>query len=252
MKISACLVTKGGTDLNGILDTITASGIHDIVVWDNGRRVVERHHRPGKLVADVASDVQDVMVYGRYAAISHAQGEFIYVQDDDCVVPPESIEQILQPFRYGALFDRSGVVANMPADFRHQFYEDHCLVGFGACFHRDLPRKAFDLFEEESRLTTYLAEEPEFKRGRQGSVIVQSNSPHRKWEPGRGWLTLESFWRTCDIVFTALTPRVLLDVPYSNQPWAFADDRLWRRADHITERKRMLETVLRVRDSESS
>lgn len=58
-----------------------------------------------------------------------------------------------------------------------------------------------------------------------------------------------AFWRrTCDIVFTALTPRVLVDVPYVNLPWASDSNRMWKQAQHIEERQRMLELTLKVRD----
>jgi hypothetical protein len=60
----------------------------------------------------------------------------------------------------------------------------------------------------------------------------------------------EDFWhRTCDIVFTALTPRVLVDVPYEDLPWASAENRMWKQPTHREERGRMLELVRQVRDA---
>jgi hypothetical protein len=59
--------------------------------------------------------------------------------------------------------------------------------------------------------------------------------------------TEEWFWRTCDIVFTGLTPRVFVDVPKENLPWADRPDRLWRQPTHIEERQRMRDLVNEVR-----
>ena len=140
-------------------------------------------------------------------------------------------------------------MCNQPAVFRHGFYDEHALVGFGACFHRDLPEKAFHLFERYCGVTTYLAEEPEFKRERQGNYIVQSNSPHMKYVEGRGWLTVADFQRTCDVVFTALTPYTLVDVPYENLPWAEGPDRMYRQPGHLAERSKMLELAFRAKDA---
>jgi hypothetical protein len=105
------------------------------------------------------------------------------------------------------------VVCNMPPEFRHDFYTDHALVGFGACFHRDAPERAF------------------------------KNWPI--WPGG----DIDFFHRTCDIVFTALTPRVLVDVPKTNLWWAEDESRMWRQPAHIEERTRMLELVKKVRDA---
>ena len=64
--------------------------------------------------------------------------------------------------------------------------------------------------------------------------------------PGDGILG-EHFRRTCDIVLTALTPRVLVDVPKENLPWAEGEERMYRQPEHVGERKRMLDTVMATR-----
>ncbi len=56
------------------------------------------------------------------------------------------------------------------------------------------------------------------------------------------------FLRTCDIVFTALTPHAIVDVPYKNLWWAEDESRMYRHPEHFAERKRMLEFALQVRD----
>ncbi len=90
----------------------------EVVVWDN-------------------SVQQDLGVYGRYAAIELTDAEYIYLQDDDAVLAPESFEAL------NLMAVPKAIVANMPARFRPH-YPDSCLVGFGAIFQRDLPRQAFD------------------------------------------------------------------------------------------------------------
>ena len=102
----------------------------------------------------------------------------------------------------------------MPPAFRHDFYDDHCLVGFGAVFERKLARDAFR----------------RFWAGRDSRDV--------DW----GW-----FSRTCDIVFTGRVPRILADVPYRNLPWATDDSRMYRQPEHVGERKRMLELVRSIR-----
>lgn len=175
--VSAVLVTRGNEDMTEILDSIDDAGIRDVVVWNNALE-------------------EDLAVYGRYHAIGQARHDVIYVQDDDCVLTVGGIETLIAAYEPGVL------VANMPPPFRHEFYADHCLVGFGAVFDRDLPEIAFI-----------------------------------RWSP-RGAPTGSEFYRTCDIVFSMLTPRKLVDVPYRNLPWATGDDRMYRQPEHVGERQR--------------
>ncbi len=117
MRVAACLVTRGNVPMDDIIESLPHEW--EVVVWDNSKRA-------------------DVAVAGRYAAIELTEAEIIYVQDDDCVLEPESIDALvsrakMMPF---ALF------ANMPERFRPH-YPDSCLVGFGAAFGRDLPGEAF-------------------------------------------------------------------------------------------------------------
>jgi hypothetical protein len=102
----------------------------------------------------------------------------------------------------------------MPPEFRHDFYTDHALVGFGAVFHRDAPARAFEKFYAVS---------PPGTEGKNGE-----------------WGLIRD---TCDIVFTALTPRVLVDVPVENLPWAYHWDRMYRQPELLAERVRMLDLV---------
>ncbi len=119
MKVSACLVTRGNVPMQPIMSSL--AGIADeIDVWDN-------------------SFEQNEGVFGRYLSIERASHEVVFVQDDDCLLPSESIRAILSAYEPGR------IVANMPDEFRKN-YTDSCLIGFGAVFDRDLPEKAFARF----------------------------------------------------------------------------------------------------------
>lgn len=100
--ISAVLVTRGDVDISTILNSMP---FDDVVVWNNAERL-------------------DLQCYGRFAGIAEAKHEFIYVQDDDLLVPiPELVKR----------WDRrEGVFANKPV------LEEWRFLGCGALFHRDL------------------------------------------------------------------------------------------------------------------
>jgi hypothetical protein len=195
--VSACLVTRGDVDLSDIIDSLTPH-VEEILVWDNSQR-------------------EDLSVYGRYALIVEAKNPLILVQDDDVLHRPAGIEEIIWQSDSGSA-EYGRLVVNMPANFRHAFYQEHALVGFGACFHRDLPERAF----------------AQFWRHPETSPLVPEAEDH--------------FQRTCDVVFTGLTPYTMVDVPYEDLPWATAPNRMWQQPQHQDERHRMLELVRKVRD----
>lgn len=208
MNVSVVIPTRGNVDLQPVIDSLPPAW--EIVFWDNGERMVTRSDG----FAEVCSDLS---VYGRYAAIQYATHDLCFTQDDDVIVSdpqaivdawmecgadwPDEAEEI----RRGLL------VANMPQEFRPH-YTDSCLVGFGACFHRDLPGRAFLEFAE--------------LRGLEAG-----------WPTKKG---AEFFNRCCDVVFTTLTPRVLMDVPKVDREFASDPDRMWKQPEHHGERQRML------------
>jgi hypothetical protein len=230
MGVSAIIVTRGDVDMIPVLDSLPVAW--EKVVWNNGNGTIRVN---GQQVWGVTAG--DISVYGRYAAIGYASHELIYVQDDDVVVSdPQAIVDAwhranakdlleafsqLQPGDVVEATDETFVVCNMPPEFRHDFYSDHALVGFGAAFHRDAPDRAFALMMG-------------------GEDIVPPFFTD-------GWV--ETFNRCCDVVFTALTPRVLVDVPKQNLPWAEDYSRMYRQPNHTTERMQMLELARRVRDA---
>lgn len=178
MNVSAVLVTRGNVDVGRILVSFAGS-FDDVVVWDN-------------------SVEDDLAVYGRYAAIERCRHDVIYVQDDDCVLDPPSIQQLLDAYEPGA------VTSNM-TEWHQTVTVDSALVGFGAVFDRALPALAFG---------RYL----------------------RRWHP-----EVAEFLRTCDVVFTAMTPRRTVDAGYRYLPWSSTPDRMWKQPSFHQERSDTLD-----------
>lgn len=203
MKVAAVIVTRGDVEIQPIVDSIPQGW--EILVWENGHTVSRSD--------GYAEHAGECAVYGRYAAIHHTSADVIYVQDDDVLVssPQQLLEEWLVPVRMGRL---NHVVCNMPPEYRHDFYQAHALVGFGAVFHRDSPFRAFAPFLEQYTLKS-----------------------------------TDVFYRTCDIVFTCLTPRILSNVPIEHLPHAYADNRMYRQWDHVGERTGVLNLARKLRDA---
>lgn len=203
MNVSACLVTRGDVDMQPILDSLPKEW--EKIVWDNSGSLVHRCRGVSKW----HSAVPGCSVYGRYAAIEYASHDLIYIADDDCIV---SDPQAIVDAWHDCPDPISTVVCNMPAEFRHDGYVEHSLVGFGAAFHRDAPARAFGKFF-----------------GTDTGYLLTRDQRH--------------FNRCCDIVFTALTPRVIVDIAKENLSYASDDNRMWKQQGHIEERARMLNLV---------
>jgi hypothetical protein len=223
MNVSAVIVTRGDVDLTQIVESLTDAGIPDVIVWDNSVR-------------------EDAAVCGRYLGIEDAKHDLIYVQDDDVLHTPDGIREMIRahdPEGNLVVFDGpdSYVTCNMPANFRKQsFYAEHALVGFGAVFHRDLPFKAF----ERLGISREISPTPEEEWN---DLYVIKNGQRL------GPIDAQLFRRRCDLVFTALTPHVLVDVLYKDMPWASAPNRMWMRPEHRDEGWHMLEFIKKVRDA---
>lgn len=227
-NVSAVVVTRGDTDLSEILESIPPEW--ERVVWNNGEAAYDVW-TPGAHKFS-GGPGRDLAVYGRYHAALHvASHPIIFVQDDDCVLEPESFEAIVEAWRSPRRYFRDALVANMPQPFRHDFYSDHCLVGFGAMFERRLALSAFErYFRAQGRVHDRVP--PRIAGGPPGEAIpIALDVP-------------VEFLRTCDIVFTALTPFELVDVPYRNLPWASAPNRMWRQRGHGAEREHALKLTL--------
>ncbi len=143
--LSAVVVTRGNVSLEPILDSFTAAGIFDFTVWDNSRRP------------------ENLGVFGRYAALPDCGRDVVLVQDDDVILPVETIEEL------AAAYEPDRLVANMPAVNR-KHYTDSCLIGYGAVFDRHLPEMAFARFANYWR-------EPDSHRRRRPDVIFTALTP---------------------------------------------------------------------------
>lgn len=212
MIATAIIVTRGDQDLNAVVAPIPADW--QVLIWDNGNGVVYERDSTRNYFVVIATGLLDYAVYGRYAALDYAKHEIIYVQDDDVIVAdPELIVATMNGLRSesvdGPLID--AVVCNMPQEFRHDFYEEHALSGFGAAFPRSLPGRTFVWFRDRC------LDMPE-----------------------------DVFNRTCDIVFTGLTQRVLVDVPIQHMSYANDPNRMWKQKEHFGERAHTLEVVKRL------
>ncbi len=209
---------------------ITAADVCGIVVTrgDVGiKRVLEPLAPLGDLVLWDNSQRQDLAVYGRYAAIAETDKRAILVVDDDVALHPESVTALLAAHRPGVL------VANMPEEHRPR-YPSSALVGFGAIFDRDLPAQAFGRFLPLG-LHTFL-----------GSTdwahddVAPDLGMTRRYDAAR-------FNRTCDIVFSTLTPRRLVDLPFDHLEHTWADNRMFRQKGNSKERQDMLKLARAVR-----
>lgn len=205
MNVSAIVVTRGDVPIEPIFRSLPDEW--QKLEWDNGAGRVREWSVDMNVFAPYWQEkVRDVAVYGRYAAIEFASHDLIYVQDDDCIVSdPQAIVNA---------YYEDMLVCNMPEPWRsNPFYEQHALVGFGAAFHRDMPKRAFDRVH----------------------IDLSARSD------------VEWFNRTCDVAFTYLTPKVLVDVPHASFNYAWHDNRMWRQPEHQVERDRMLQKVGEIR-----
>lgn len=224
MNVSACIATRGDVDMQPILNSLPAEW--EKIVWVNGGNI-ERHWwqgDPSQVNVTYPDSAPDRGPYGRFAAIEYASHDLIYVQDDDVIVSdPQAIVD-----RYLAVTEfppeppygpDEVVVCNMPQEFRPH-YPDSAMVGFGAAFHRDAPTRAFDRFRK-------------------------AMSPSGRWEIAQQGVFLRESCR----IFTVLTPRVLVDVPKTDMPYASDPNRLWKQPDHVAMRELALSWARKVRDA---
>lgn len=148
VNVSAVLVTRGDVDITEILNSLP---FDDVVVWNNSER-------------------DDLSCYGRFAGVAEAKHDWIYVQDDDLIVP---VPALLDAWDGGR-----GIVANKPPAEEWRF------LGCGALFHRDLVN--FDRYHAR------YPGDPEFNRT--ADVVFAYQHPYRSvWV---GYTDLP--WQTAD------------------------------------------------------
>ena len=144
--ISAVIVTRGNVDLSPILDSLP---FDDVVVWNNLER-------------------EDLSVYGRYAGISEAKSNRIYVQDDDAII---DVERLVAEYRDGERLCNMDAIHPVP-------YPDSSLVGWGAIFPSEDPDKTFLRYG-----AVHPTDSAEFYRC--CDVIFTSLAPFRRVDLGR-------------------------------------------------------------------
>lgn len=132
------------------------------------------------------------------------------------VVYVQDDDCLIDADRVAAAYEPGRLVANMPRS-RWPDYPDSTLVGWGAVFDRHLPRKAFVTMD-----------------GTLGLLNAEPRSP--------------VFLRTSDVIFSALTPRTVIDIGFQHLPWAETPGRMFRQPGHKAERDMVLEQCRRIRD----
>lgn len=204
--VSAIIVTRGDVELTKIIDSLPPDW--QLIIWNNGSRRATVSYEDEFGLEEVHSlPVDDLGVFGRYAAIEYAINDLIYVQDDDAVIsnPQAVVDELIATEEEGV-----ELVTNIPHAFRSAEREVFTmLVGFGAAFRRDHADPVFVRFG--SRWPAFFIEEEAL------------------------------FHRTCDIIFWALSKVEATHVPLELLPWSYADNRMWRQAEHTAERQRVLE-----------
>lgn len=97
----------------------------NVLVWDNSVR-------------------ENLQVYGRYAALDEVADELVYVQDDDIIAEPESLQALVRAYDWAE--SENTLVCNVPERFR-KYYSDFAIVGLGAIFRRSDAWTIFDALE---------------------------------------------------------------------------------------------------------
>ncbi len=134
-----------------------------------------------------------------------------YASSPVCFVQDDDC--LLEEASFDALlsaYEPGRLVANMPPQYAVR-YPDSALVGFGALFDRGLPERAFARYQ-----AAYLGEELE--------------------RP--------------DVIFSALTPRTIIEAPFEHLPWATNGDRAFRQDGHTDARNRVLGMCRGIRDAD--
>jgi hypothetical protein len=183
------------------------------ICWSNG----ERRCYVLASGADPATDISWVVWHGVEDFSVFGRYSAIQYASSDVIYVQD--DDCVTPAREIAeAYEPCRLVANMPRS-RWDGYPDSTLVGWGAIFDRDLPGLAFE---------------------RQAIFDVVESDPD--------W-----FYATCDVAFSALTPRTIVDLPFEHLPWAEGPDRMFTgRPTHNEERQRMLELCrsLRIQDDD--
>src|SRR5215469_3112339 len=106
MNITAVVVTKGDRDISQVTDSL--KHFDEIIVWDNSKAV------------------KDLKVFGRYAGAFIARNDFVYIQDDDCLLYTRRLVE-----KFENLVDVT-CLSNFPQDRRQDYARSGItLLGWG-------------------------------------------------------------------------------------------------------------------------
>lgn len=117
--ITAVIVTRGNVDLKPIENSLYSTKFDSVHIYDNSQLINFR-------------------VLSRYLLGQIFGTEYIYVQDDDCIVD-------LEHYPWDQV-SPSHILCNMPAVYRPNYPGSIQLVGFGSIFHRSLIRPTFERY----------------------------------------------------------------------------------------------------------
>lgn len=216
MNVVWCLVTSDATPRDETFETYRANGIPaewGRVIWTNGDRGDFPYRVVGSLPGMGGAIGETVEAHPDDQKVFgrfHAVRFAREVLAADLVVVQD--DDCVAPLR-GLVdrWERGRVVANMPQS-RWVDYHDSTMVGWGAVFEPHLAAAAFS-----------------------------------RWEAAGHSVTDDRFLRCCDVVFSALTPRTVVDLGFSHAPFAHAPERMHKQPGHKAERDEVLRLARRVR-----
>lgn len=172
-SVSAVIPTRGNVDVGPI--------------WNRLRQYSE--------IGEVRFVIGDTP-FNRYKAMLESNAEILFTQDDDCVTD------------LGPLFeayDPAVIVNAMTPEHAAQYRGPQTLIGFGAIFHRELVRFAFE-----------------------------------RWT----WKRDDLFYRESDRIFPTVNRHETVFPEIEILPHASDADRLWKQPDHQVARAAMNQRIL--------
>lgn len=111
MRVTAVVVTKGDRDISSVTDTLKQ--FDELIIWDNTKTPI------------------DLKIYGRYAGAFCARNEFVYIQDDDCIVDSSELTGQFQR----ECQSTGKILCNFPSDRRRDYQGTGIsLLGWGTIF----------------------------------------------------------------------------------------------------------------------
>lgn len=195
-QVSAVIVTRGNMPLAPVISSLEQ--FDEIVIWDN-------------------SVEENLMTYGRVAALERCSNEIVYSQDDDITHSPENLRAILDAYQPGVL---TGCMWREWSDGARaqgiqNGYDDLVFPGSGSVYHRITPYAAAD---------RYLAHHP----------------------------ADDFFLLWADTIIGILAPTQQLDIRFEALPEAEADYRMCNLPDAVEQKTEAIRRAREIRDRKPS